>query len=61
MDKMKTKTTLRRINTKRITKAVKKLFIEANTVLGEDVVEALRHALSQRGIGNRQTGTGKNN
>ncbi len=40
----KTKTNLRRINTKRITKAVKKLFIEANTVLGEDVVGALRHA-----------------
>jgi fumarate hydratase subunit alpha len=43
----KTRTTLRRINTKRITKAVKKLFIEANTVLGEDVVGALRHALSR--------------
>lgn len=43
----KTKTNLRRINTKRITKAVKKLFIEANTVLGEDVVGALRHALTR--------------
>ena len=43
----KTRTTLRRINTKRITKAVKKLFIEANTVLGEDVVGALTHALSR--------------
>jgi fumarate hydratase subunit alpha len=43
--KIKTKTTLRRINTKRITKAVKKLFIEANTVLGEDVVGSLRQAL----------------
>jgi fumarate hydratase subunit alpha len=43
----KTRTTLRRINTKRITKAVKKLFVEANTVLGEDVVGALRHALSR--------------
>jgi fumarate hydratase subunit alpha len=45
--KIKTKTKLRRINTKRITKAVKKLFIEANTILGEDVVGALRHALSR--------------
>lgn len=43
----KTRTTLRRINTKRITKAVKKLFIEANTILGEDVVGALCHALSR--------------
>jgi fumarate hydratase subunit alpha len=44
---IKTKTKLRRINTKRVTKAVKKLFIEANTVLDEDVVGALRHALSR--------------
>jgi fumarate hydratase subunit alpha len=43
----KTRSTLRRINTKRVTKAVKKLFIEANTVLSEDVVEALHHALSR--------------
>jgi fumarate hydratase subunit alpha len=43
----KARSTLRRINTKRVTKAVKKLFIEANTVLGEDVVGALRHALSR--------------
>lgn len=43
---IKTKTTLRRINAKKITKAVKKLFIEANTVLGEDVVEALHQALT---------------
>ena len=43
----KTKSNLRRINAKRITKAVKKLFIEANTVLGEDIVNALRHALSR--------------
>jgi fumarate hydratase subunit alpha len=43
----KTRKTLRRINTKRVTKAVKKLFIEANTVLGEDVVGALRHAVSR--------------
>jgi len=40
-----TKTKLRRINVKKVTKAVKKLFIEANTTLGEDVVEALRQAL----------------
>ena len=43
----KTRKTLRRINTKRVTKVVKKLFIEANTILGEDVVGALRHALSK--------------
>ena len=43
----KTRSTLRRINTKRVTKAVKKLFIEANTVLSEDVIGALRHALSR--------------
>ncbi|MGB5217511.1 MAG: fumarate hydratase [Smithella sp.] len=43
---IKTKTTLRRINAKKITKAVKKLFIEANTSLGHDVVEALHQALS---------------
>ena len=42
----KTKSTLRRINTKRVTKAVKKLFIEANTVLGEDVTDALQQALA---------------
>jgi len=44
---IKTKTKLRRIHVGKITKAVKKLFIEANTVLGEDVVEALRQALSR--------------
>ena len=43
---IKTKTKIRRINAKKITKAVKKLFIEANTVLGEDVVEALQQAQS---------------
>jgi fumarate hydratase subunit alpha len=43
----KIRSTLRRINTKRVTNAVKKLFIEANTILGEDVVGALRHALSR--------------
>ena len=44
---IKTKTKLRRINVKKITKAVKKLFIDANTVLDEDVIGALRHALSR--------------
>jgi len=37
---------LRRINVKRITKTVKKLFIEANTVLGEDIIGALKTARS---------------
>lgn len=41
----KTRKTLRRINVKLITATVKKLFIEANTVLGADVVEALRKSL----------------
>jgi fumarate hydratase subunit alpha len=44
---IKTKTKVRRINVKRITKAVRKLFIEANTVLGEDVIEALHQAQSR--------------
>jgi len=44
---IKTKTKLRRINVKRVTKAVRKLFIEANTVLGEDVIEALHQAQSR--------------
>ena len=39
--------TWRRINTKRITEAVKKLFIKANTTLGADMVSALRFALQQ--------------
>lgn len=43
----KTRNTLRRINVKRVTKAVRKLFIEANTVLGEDVIEALHQAQSR--------------
>ena len=43
----KTRNTLRRINVKRVTKAVRKLFIEANTVLGEDVIEALQQAQSR--------------
>ena len=37
---------MRRINVKRITKTVKKLFIEANTVLGEDIIGALKTARS---------------
>jgi len=41
----KTRKTLRRINVARITKVVKKLFIEANTVLGDDVLCALKDAL----------------
>jgi fumarate hydratase subunit alpha len=44
---IKTKSNLRRLNVKKVTKAVKKLFIEANTVLGEDVVESLHQALSR--------------
>ena len=42
-----TKTKLRRINTKRITAAVRKLFIEANRNLEPDVVSALRSALKR--------------
>jgi len=38
----KTKNTVRRINCKKITSAVKDLFIEANTCLGADVVDALQ-------------------
>jgi fumarate hydratase subunit alpha len=53
-DEIQTKTTLRRINVKKITKAVKKLFIEANTTLGEDVIEALHQALSRE-----ESATGK--
>jgi fumarate hydratase subunit alpha len=45
--KITTKTKLRKINAKKITKAVKKLFIEANTVLGEDVINAIQQALSR--------------
>jgi fumarate hydratase subunit alpha len=43
----KEKNRMRRINVKRITKTVKKLFIEANTVLGDDVVSSLKAALSK--------------
>jgi fumarate hydratase subunit alpha len=45
---------LRRINIAHITKAVKKLFIEANTVLGDDVVCALKDALPRE-----ESATGK--
>jgi len=38
---------LRRINAKRITATVKKLFIEANTVLGMDIISALQSALHE--------------
>ena len=37
--------TLRRINSKRVTETVKKLFIEANTCLQADVVSSLHKAL----------------
>ena len=37
---------MRRINVKRITKTARNLFIEANTVLGEDIVGALKTAWS---------------
>jgi fumarate hydratase subunit alpha len=44
---MENRKRMRRINAKRITATVKKLFIEANTALGEDMVSALRYALQQ--------------
>jgi fumarate hydratase subunit alpha len=40
----KKRNTLRRINAKRVTVTVKKLFIQANTALGADVVSALQGA-----------------
>ncbi len=40
----KTKHSLRRINARRITASVKKLFIEANMVLGADIMSALQSA-----------------
>ena len=43
----KTKNTVRRINCKKITSAVKGLFIEANTCLGADVVAALQASLKK--------------
>jgi fumarate hydratase subunit alpha len=46
MMEKKTRKTLRRINVKRITKTVRDLFIDANTVLGDDVLSSLKAALS---------------
>lgn len=43
----KVNTSLRRISAKRVTAAVKKLFIEANTCLNADVVSSLRKALKK--------------
>jgi len=55
MDKKKSqKSTVRQIDCKLITATVKKLFIEANTVLGADVVEALRKSLPKE-----ESATGK--
>jgi len=55
MDKKKKQTsTVRQIDCKLITSTVKKLFIEANTVLGADVVEALRNSLPKE-----ESATGK--
>jgi fumarate hydratase subunit alpha len=50
----KTRKTLRQIECKLITSTVKKLFIEANTVLSADVVEALRKSLPKE-----ESATGK--
>jgi fumarate hydratase subunit alpha len=44
---MENRKRMRRINAKRITATVKKLFIEANTALGDDMVSALHCALQQ--------------
>ena len=44
---MENRKRMRRINAKRVTATVKKLFIEANTALGEDMVSALHCALQQ--------------
>jgi fumarate hydratase subunit alpha len=55
MDKKKSqKSTVRPIDCKLITATVKKLFIEANTVLGADVLEALRKSLPKE-----ESATGK--
>lgn len=43
----KQRNTLRRIDAGRITATVKKLFIEANTVLGMDIISALQGALHE--------------
>ena len=52
MDKdRKGKTRLRRITCKKITSAVKNLFIEANTCLGADVVDALQASLKKEESG----------
>ena len=44
---MENRKRMRRIDAKRVTASVKKLFIEANTSLGADMVSALRYALQQ--------------
>ncbi|HOX15308.1 MAG TPA: fumarate hydratase [Smithellaceae bacterium] len=44
---MENRKRIRRINTKRITATVKKLFIEANTALGDDMVSALHCSLQK--------------
>ena len=44
---MENRKRMRRINAKHVTATVKKLFIEANTTLGEDMVSALHCALQQ--------------
>jgi fumarate hydratase subunit alpha len=55
MDKdKKEKNRMRRINVKFITQTVKKLFIEANTVLSEDMISALKAALPRE-----ESATGK--
>lgn len=43
----KTSLRMRRINAKAVTAAVKKLFIEANTSLGKDVLSSLRQAVKK--------------
>jgi fumarate hydratase subunit alpha len=50
----KTRKTLRRINVKRITQTVRNLFIEANTVLSDDMVTALKEVLPRE-----ESATGK--
>jgi fumarate hydratase subunit alpha len=44
---MENRKRMRRINAKHVTASVKKLFIKANTALGEDMVSALHCALQQ--------------
>jgi fumarate hydratase subunit alpha len=43
----KARNVLRRITTERVTETVRKLFIEANTTLGADMISALQRALKQ--------------